>query len=91
MCQSGYDSAGDIRFLMDPGRISFSKYPTLVKQMIDHHMAMLVFRISDVPEVLVESIRKELTDRKDYQFTLHRSMGLIQSFAQDILDYENLH
>ncbi len=88
MAQSGYDGAGDIRFLVDPGRISFAKYPTLVKQTMDHHMSLLVFRMPDIPETLVESIRKELTDRKDYQFTLNRSIGWVRTFAKDILEYE---
>lgn len=88
MAKSGYDGAGDIRFLSDPGRVSFSMYPSLVKQSIDHHMAMLVFRITDMPEEVIESIRKELMDRRDYMYTLTKSMGLTRSFAQDIIDYE---
>lgn len=88
MAQSGYDGAGDIRFLSDPGRVSFSKYPSLVNQIIDHYMSVGLFWTPEVPEEFFQSIKKELVERKDYMYTLGKTMHLIRSFSGEILEVE---
>ena len=89
VAQMTYDGAGDIRFLAEIGRVSFATYPSLVRQAVDYHISLILCRVVDVSDGVIDSVRKDLVQRRDYKHTLFKSMMLVAGEATAILEVEN--
>ena len=64
------------------------KHTSLVRQAIDYHMSVIIFRELHMTEAELEGVRVDLLARRDYKYTIQQSMRLLMRKAQDILDVE---